>query len=238
MFYKIAECVTECTPMYAMAKERMKPYEAEDGKEDFKIGFSEEFLRQRQSENPHLTQEQCEYIYLTDRFYKKLLLHGGMMLHASAVTVDDRAYLFSAKSGTGKSTHTKQWQKLFGSHRAEILNDDKPALRRTEDGWFAYGTPFSGKTDENQNKKVRLQGICMLERGVENHIERMDAACAIPLLMRQTILPRNEEMAGNLMQMLDWLLREAPVWRMQCNISTEAAAMAYHAMRAESELRE
>lgn len=136
MFYKIAECVTECTPMYAMAKERMKPYEAEDGKEDFKIGFSEEFLRQRQSENPHLTQEQCEYIYLTDRFYKKLLLHGGMMLHASAVTVDDRAYLFSAKSGTGKSTHTKQWQKLFGSHRAEILNDDKPALRRTEDGWF------------------------------------------------------------------------------------------------------
>lgn len=72
----------------------------------------------------------------------------------------------------GKSTHTKQWQKYFGADQAIIINDDKPVLRRLEDGWYAYGTPFSGKTDENVNKKVKLQGICMLERG-ENRIRQI-----------------------------------------------------------------
>ena len=54
---------------------------------------------------------------------------------------------------------------FFGEEKAEIINDDKPALRRREDGWYAYGTPFSGKTDEQLNRKVKLQGICILERG-------------------------------------------------------------------------
>ena len=75
------------------------------------------------------------------------------MVHASAVEVDGKAYLFSADSGTGKLTHTKQWQNYFGKERALIINDDKPAIRKDKNGWAAYGTPFSGKTDENLNRQ-------------------------------------------------------------------------------------
>ena len=156
--------------------------------------------------------------------------YGGIMIHSSAVEVDGKAYLFSAPCGTGKSTHTKQWQKYFGADQAIIINDDKPVLRRLEDGWYAYGTPFSGKTDENVNKKVKLQGICMLERG-ENRIRQIQPAEAIPLILQQTIRPKNEKYLGKMMEIMDQLLREVPVYRMQCDISEEAVKMSYEAMK-------
>ena len=148
--------------------------------------------------------------------------------------MDGKAYLFSADSGTGKSTHTKQWQKYFGEDRALIINDDKPAIRKEKSGWTVYGTPFSGKTDENLNRKAVLQGICMLERGEQNTIERIGVWEAIPLLMRQTIVPRNEELAGELLEILDQLLSEVPIYRLKCNISEEAVLTAYEMMRGEA----
>ena len=72
---------------------------------------------------------------------------------------------------------------------------------------YAYGTPFSGKTDENVNKKVKLQGICMLERG-ENRIRQIQPAEAIPLILQQTIRPKNEKYLGKMMEIMDQLLRE------------------------------
>ena len=155
------------------------------------------------------------------------------MLHASAVAMEGKCYLFSAPSGTGKSTHTKQWQKYFGAERALIINDDKPAVRKEADGWVVYGTPFSGKTDEQLNRKGKLQGICMLERGKTNEIRRMDPQEAVLLLMRQTLVPRRQEMAEKLLGMLDELFREVPVYQMQCTISECAAKMAYESMRGE-----
>ena len=86
-----------------------------------------------------------EYAYVGAEFNRKFLKYGGIMIHSSAVEVDGKAYLFSAPCGTGKSTHTKQWQKYFGADQAIIINDDKPVLRRLEDGWYAYGTPLVGK---------------------------------------------------------------------------------------------
>lgn len=83
----------------------------------------------------HLSDEDCEYLSSGGSFYNQLLKFDGMLLHSSAVVMDGYAYLFSAPCGTGKSTHTALWRKVFGEDRARILNDDKPALR-FEDGRF------------------------------------------------------------------------------------------------------
>lgn len=232
MRYKIAGCITEYTPIYHMLREKMKPY-LYKGEEETEITLclTKEFCETKQREQPHLTVEQCEYIFAGSQFYKKLLLKGGFMLHASAVEVDGKAYLFSANSGTGKSTHAKQWQSFFGEERALIINDDKPAIRRENGEWFAYGTAFSGKTDENLNRRARLQGICLLERGEVNRMKRIDAADAISFLMQQTIVPKEAEAAAMLLTYLDSLLKEVPIYRMQCTISEEAAKMAYKAMK-------
>ena len=144
--------------------------------------------------------------------------------------MEEKCYLFSAPSGTGKSTHTKQWKKFFGEEKAEIINDDKPALRRREDGWYAYGTPFSGKTDEQLNRKVKLQGICLLERGEKNEIQKLLPKEAISFLMQQTLIPQRMDLTEQLLKLMNQLLCEIPVYRMKCNISSEAAKIAYEAM--------
>ncbi len=280
-YYKIADCIVSYSPLYPLLGGQMEAYCIETSKEpDITLSITRPFCEQKQKENPHLTVDQCEYIFAGSEFYRKLILHQGFFLHASAVEVDHKAYLFSARSGTGKvdqceyifagsefyrklilhqgfflhasavevdhkaylfsarsgtgkSTHTKLWQKHFGADKALIINDDKPAIKIEDHHCMVYGTPFSGKTDENLNRCAPLQGICMIERGSENKIWRIEAGEAIPLLFQQTLLPRNQQFIDLLFPMMETLLRQVPIYRMQCNISEEAAILSYQTMRGE-----
>ncbi len=235
--YKIAGCVVDYTPMYSLLQDKMERYLLEEETEqaaDISLKLIEEFLREKQKQNPHLTIAECEYVWAGIQFYRKLLNYQGFMLHASAIEVDGKAYLFSADSGVGKSTHAKLWQKFFGEERAQILNDDKPAVVIEDECCFAYGTPFSGKSPEHLNRKARIQGICMLERGEENRIWRVSGKEALPLLMCQVIWPRTQEEADKLLGYLNIILKQVPLYRMQCNLSIEAAKKAYEMMKEES----
>lgn len=178
---------------------------------------------------PHLTDAECELMVSTSEFYKRLLKFNGFMLHSSAVCVDNKAYLFSANSGTGKSTHTSLWLKLFGD-KAFIINDDKPAIKIENGKAYVYGTPWSGKSDLNRNVRVPLQGICVLERAEENFIEPLDKGTDIFKIMNQTLRPPLESYMDKLLELLDVVISDTPIWRMGCNISLEAAQMAYDAM--------
>ncbi|WP_286669484.1 hypothetical protein [Thomasclavelia cocleata] len=231
-FYKIAGCIVEYEPIYPLLKNQMEAYRIDEQKIDMKLTITKEFCEIKQQENPHLTLEQCEYIYAGSQFYNKLINLGGFLLHASAVVVDNKAYLFSADSGTGKSTHTKLWQKCFGD-KALIINDDKPAIKIENGICYAYGTPFSGKTDENLNMRVPLQAICFLERGKDNSIDLIPTKDALPLILKQTILPKNQDIINHLFDMLDVVLTKTPIYQMKCNISKEAALMAYDKMKGE-----
>ncbi len=231
-FYKIAGCIVEYEPIYPLLKNQMEAYRIDEQKTDMKLTITKEFCDIKHQETPHLTLEQCEYIYAGSQFYNKLISLGGFLLHASAVTVDNKAYLFSADSGTGKSTHTKLWQKYFGD-KALIINDDKPAIRIENGICYAYGTPFSGKTDENLNMKVPLQAICFLERGKDNSIDLIPTKDALPLILKQTIFPKKQDTINHFFDMLDVVLTKTPIYQMKCNISKEAALMAYDKMKGE-----
>jgi len=176
---------------------------------------------------PHLTYEEAEYINTCREFYYKLLDFDGMMLHSSAVVVDGRAYLFSAASGTGKSTHTELWLKRFGD-RAYILNDDKPALRLIDGVWYACGTPWSGKYDISRPECVPLAGIAFLNRDTTNHIERFTGPMVAFELLNQTL--RQGKKVVNAVEVVDKLVRAVPVWKLYCNMDMEAVDVSYNAM--------
>jgi hypothetical protein len=207
--------------------EQAKPYLIKtDADVDFHVESSWDHYKQHRADVPD---DLGEYLYSGFDFYKKLLRHGGLMLHSSAVVVDGKAYLFTADSGTGKSTHTGLWLKKFGD-RAYILNDDKPAIRREEDGWFAYGTPWSGKYDISRNTRVPLAGIAAVNRAEENSIHPFGGLEAIQTIMKQANRPRGMEFRVSLMELLDRLLTEVPVWKLYCNMDLQAAEMSYDAM--------
>ena len=235
MKYRIANVIMEYTPFGETLTAQSKAYQVEDEQEtDIKISFMEGFIEAKQKECPHLSISDIEYIYAGSQFYNQLLAFNGFMLHSSAVAVDGNAYLFSAASGTGKSSHTGLWQELFGE-RASIINDDKPAIRIEDGDCYVYGTPFSGKTDKNLNVKVPLKGICILERGMENKVQRISDKEAIFYILDQTIRPRDEKMMEQLIEILSQVLEVTPVYRMQCNISLEAAQLAYDTMKGEEQ---
>ena len=173
--------------------------------------------------------DQFEYMLAGGSFYQQLLDFDGMMLHASAVVVDEKAYLFSAKSGTGKSTHTELWLKLFGD-KAYILNDDKPAIRYEDGKLYAYGTPFSGKHDLSANKRAEVAGICFLERALENSIEQISPKQSVHLMLEQTIRSNEIEFMDKLLFVMDKLLTSVKVYKLHCNMDISAARLAYETM--------
>ncbi|MBE5958549.1 MAG: hypothetical protein E7254_06765 [Lachnospiraceae bacterium] len=204
----------------------------DDSEAESEVIIEDEFLEERfRVRKDNLPLEGLEYIYTGSIFYRDLIKLGGMMLHSSAVVVDGYAYLFSADSGTGKSTHTGLWLKHFAD-KAFILNDDKPAIRKIGDEWFAYGTPWSGKTDLNVNTKVKLGAIVFLERSEENFIEEAEIEWAFTKAFAQTTRKLNKvENLDKLLDTLEKLLKEVPIYRFGCNVSDEAVLKSYETIR-------
>lgn len=224
MLYKIADLTVEIPADGGIASICMN-YELNEKQEPDIIIRPEEYDRSRYPEK--LREESFCYMESGRQMYNELIKFGGFYLHSSAVELDGKAYLFSGPSGMGKSTHTRLWQKVFGEG-AQVFNDDKPALRRIDGKWFAFGTPWCGKDRINQNKKVPLAGICFLKRGEENKIRRLDPKEAFPLLMSQTIRKfKKAESLDLLLNMIGYLLEEIPVFELE-NKPVEEAAMLSH----------
>ncbi len=213
--------------------------QAKDYRYDFEgdpqivVGLPDEYVAQKRALVPHMSDFEVEYMWSGAEFCTKLLEFDGFMLHASGVVYQDKSYLFSAPSGTGKSTHTTIWRKTFGEDKTYIINDDKPVIRMVDGDVLVFGTPWSGKTDQNQNKSVPLQGICFLERAAENRIEIMPTREAVHRILDQTIRPTDMCDMSKLLDLLDRLLKKVKVYKLYCNMENEAAIVAYNGMNNE-----
>ena len=176
--------------------------------------------------------ETADYMNSGWMFYIRLLKFNGMMLHASAVELDGKAYLFSGPSGMGKSTHTKLWESLFPG--ARIFNDDKPALRFIDGAWYAYGTPWSGKHGININLKAAIGGISFIRRGEENSIRRLSMLEAATAVISQTRNRfTNAAPLDAMLNLVNKLVVDVPVFELTCKPEPEAAYLSYKTMSAE-----
>lgn len=165
--------------------------------------------------------------------YRKIADHllscDTLLFHGSVIAVDGEGYLFTAKSGTGKSTHTRLWREYFGE-RAVMVNDDKPLLHITDSGVTAYGTPWDGKHRLSTNIAVPLKGICILTRDAKNHIEPVEPHAVYPLIVQQTNRSLSADGMKQTLSLIDRMLHVVPVYRLGCNMDIEAAKVAYEGM--------
>lgn len=191
--------------------------------------ISQQYYIDKQIQHPNLSLEESEYFFSGSYFYEKLTRFDGIMLHASCVEYDGKAYLFSANPGTGKSTHTHLWMKYLPG--ARIINDDKPAIRYYKGQFYAFGTPWSGKTDESLNIGAPIGGICFLSRGEENTIKRIPGAAAIGLFMEQTARSKDRDHMNRVMDMINRVLSEVPVYKLSCNMTEDAVRTSYNGMK-------
>ncbi len=230
--HKIAGLYVGLEYSHELMSVRAPKYESKDRPKiiDIVISSSPESIDRVRETAPSLSDSECEYLYVGASFYNCLVEFNGFMLHSSAVVYKGNAYLFSADCGTGKSTHTQLWLKAFGED-AKILNDDKPAIRIMDDGIYAFGTPWSGKHNINEDIKVPIKGICFLHRSDKNEIKRVSAKEVVPEMLKQIQRPTDVARVDKLFENMETVLEKVPVYRLGCNMDVEAAHVAYNGMK-------
>lgn len=161
---------------------------------------------------------------------EELTAHHVLLFHGSALCMDGDAYIFTAPSGTGKSTHARLWREAFGD-RVWMINDDKPLLR-IEDGLArVYGSPWDGKHRLSRNASAPLKAILQIVRSDENHVERMSQTDAFQLLLQQGYTSKAPETTRRILAMEMELLDSVAFYRLYCNMEPDAAICAWKGIR-------
>lgn len=175
--------------------------------------------------NSHFSLTDFEYMYTGSAFAARLIQHGGVVLHGAALSYKGQGIVFTADSGTGKSTHAGLWKQAF-PNEVTLINDDKPALRFYGDKATVFGTPWSGKTDINTNTAAPLHAIVVLEQAPYNAIRPLTAKEAIFHLTRQINRPYYDRDGGiKTLDAVENLIQTVPTYLLQCTISQEAVSL-------------
>ena len=157
----------------------------------------------------------------------KMLEVDTFLMHGAVVAVGDKAWLFTAPSGTGKTTHISLWlNNIPGSY---VVNGDKPLIH-VGDECTVYGTPWAGKEGMNRNVGVKLCGIVILNRGTENHIEEVPMTQVLPTLIQQSYRPNNKLELEKTLALLSRMGKKIPMYQLYCNMDPEAALVAYNVL--------
>lgn len=156
------------------------------------------------------------------------LPYDTLLLHSSAILLDNRVYLFIAKSGTGKSTHSQMWMESFPE--SELLNDDHPIIRLHPSGEvIAYGSPWSGKTPCYRNLSAPAAAIVRIKRAPHNQLHPILSAARryASVMTCNSAVQWDSTLATAKAEALGRIVRTLPCYEMECLPNPEAAEVCY-----------
>ncbi len=229
MIIKIAGLLIDVKNKYSYFSQMARGFEAE-GKADFSVEVPQNVIEKAIAENPEYSEGYVESLEIYRIICRKILEYDAMLMHCAAICVDGEAYLFTAVSGTGKTTHISLWMEKFGD-RCFVVNGDKPILRQVDGKFYACGTPWRGKENFGTNLNVPIKAVCILERGEKNEIEKIPAHEAISTVITQTLRTNDMYEMEKMLTLSDKLLTSVPFYRLKCNMEKEAADVSYEGMR-------
>ena len=204
------------------------------GAPDFTVSVTEEMIeceRTRAQTPPDgVTPGYLESLAAAREIAHRLPAYGAFLFHAAVIEYRGEAVAFTAPSGTGKSTHVKNWRLAFGSD-VDIVNGDKPILRFAPDGTLtAYGSPWSGKEGWSRNVGRKLKAVVFLERGKENGIVRLTPKDAALPLMNQILLESDPETVSETLSLADRMLGTVELFRLAFTPDVGSAIVAKSAI--------
>lgn len=241
--YRLADTIIRITSIYADVHRMCKDYkiDADRASIDLDIVITQEDIDYERLKSAredefegipvrHFSDAYLETLAVYRKIAENMPFRETILLHGSAVAVDGEGYIFIAKSGTGKSTHTRLWREFLGD-RVVMVNDDKPLICVKDDMCVAYGTPWDGKHRISNNIKVPLKAICILERAENNTLQPVNTREAYPMLLQQIYRPGDVAAMTKTLALVDKLGESVNLWRLGCNTEIGAAEVAYNTMR-------
>ena len=204
-----------------------------DGKCRYQVSIRQEDIEfERENDEFHASDAFLETLSLLRKCADLLIDEDVLLFHSSALEMDGKAYIFTARSGTGKSTHSRMWREFFSDRQIHMVNDDKPFVK-IKDDIMVYGDPWKGKELLGENRKAPVKAICFLKQGKVNKIQKMDEKRVLEKLMMQTYRPVDKKKLIKTITLLKKMTSRIPVYEMSCTISHDAAKMAYEYMNEE-----
>jgi len=237
--YKIADKVVEVNSIYDEVHKYCADYQTDENV-DYSVTTTQadiDFEREKSAREDeiegiptrHFSDSYLEGLAVYRKIAEQMIDFDTVLFHGSVVAVDGIGYLFTAKSGTGKSTHTRLWREYFGE-RAVMVNDDKPLLH-IADTVTAYGTPYNGKHRLGSNISVPLKAICILTRDTDNHIEPITRNQAYTMLLQQVYRPADMLKMAKTLELVDRLADNVKLYKLGCNMDISAAQVAFEGMK-------
>ena len=209
--YKIAEINILINPIYGYTKKQMEPFICGETDYEFDASATREEIERSVSrdETPVPPALHEGPIILTKICRRMLEDYDGLFFHSSSLCLNGEGYLFTALSGTGKSTHTSYWRELFGD-KVTMINDDKPIIRKIDGKFYVCSTPWMGKSNIGTNLNVPVKAVYVL------------------------LLPDKRENTAKLLELYDGLFSQAKLVELYCKPEIEAAKTAYNAVNEEA----
>lgn len=227
MLLKISELIIDFDTRYPdYVRRRCERYLVDSGTPVMSLRPCDEYVRLANRDNVGLME--AELYAMTIPFSEQLPMLGRLMTHGVAIECDGKAFIFTAGSGVGKSTHAFLWQKYLGDeHDVRVINGDKPILWFKDEGIMACGSPWSGKEHLDRNVCVPLKGVCLLQRleasdNAVPNIRRASREETLDFLMHQVFIPNDAIRQVKTLQMLGQLYDQVPVFYLAVDMSREA----------------
>lgn len=233
--YRIADLNVEINPKFEMSKKRLESYAVEENCAekadivDIEISVSDDEIAERCKLSDNLSAQSAEDVLILSKFCNSVLDgFNGFFFHSSSLALDGEGYVFSAVSGTGKSTHTALWRKHFGD-KVTMINDDKPIIRKLGNRFYVYGTPWMGKANIGTNAKVPVKAVYIIERAKENRAVKVLPSQVMKQLLEATVIDVERSRMEKLLELLDEFFSTTPLFLLGCNMEENAVLTAYNA---------
>ena len=198
-----------------------------DAAPDFIVEATDADMKaERELAEEPVADEYLEYVAIYRKIADKLTEYDGAVFHGAVLDVDGKAYVITARSGVGKTTHVRLWLERFGE-RVSVLNGDKPIIRAIDGGIYAAGTPWNGKEGYGKRGTLPLAGIAFLERAEENSYKKLTASEGLVRFMGQIYINKdNPTFLVKTLRLADKVLSGVPLYELRCNMDVSAAEMA------------
>ena len=153
-------------------------------------------------------------------FYTHAARRNMLQLHCATVGDQGRGILFLGPSGIGKTTQAERWVQYRGS---SIINGDIGLVQRTDDGYFAWGTPWHGSSPYCLNACVPVKALVVLKQAPENRLRELTGFEKVSEVSGSVFYPTWLENGMELCtDTLNHLLTDLPVYRLDNRADEEA----------------
>ena len=170
-----------------------------------------------------------EGLVIYRKIASRLYEYDGFVFHGAVLNYRGNACIFTARSGVGKTTHTRLWLSEFGDD-VHYLNGDKPIIRIVDGQPYAYGTPWQGKENYGVNERAPVGAVYFLERAEQNSAEKTTAEESAIKFVTQMFVPKEAIAAAKTLSVADAVLCSVKLFNLRCNMQPEAARMAKAAL--------